>query len=134
MVRAHDRHHRIRKVNLLQNLRADDGMDFHLLEFFRRQFPRLRNNVLRHGQLSNVVQHRGGAQRFGLVFAQAQFLRQFHGVDPHPLQVFAGGFVLGFNGQRERFNGAQVQARNLFGVLLLGLQLAEIKRYERYIR
>ena len=56
---THDRHHRIRKIHLLQNLRPNDRMDFHLLEFFRRELARLRDNVLRHRQLANVVQHRG---------------------------------------------------------------------------
>ena len=124
---AHDRHHWIRKVDLLQNLRADRGMDFHLVEFFRRQFAGLRNNVLWHRQLSDIVQDRCRAQCFRFVLAQTQFLREFHGVHPHPLQVFAGGFVFGFNGQRESFNCSQVQARDLLCVALLGLQFAEIK-------
>src|ERR1019366_7516624 len=66
-------------------------------------------------------------QRLSLVLAQAQFFRQRHGIHPYTLQVFAGGFVLGFDGQRERFDRSQVQIRDLLGVLLLGLKLSEIK-------
>ena len=66
--------------------------------------------MLRHRQLSDVVQHRRRFQRLGLVLGQAQFLCQFHGVDTHALQVLAGGFVFCLNGQRQRFDRPQVQA------------------------
>ena len=102
-------------------------MDFHFLEFFRGQFSRLRNDVLGHRQLPNVVQHRCRPQRLGFVLAQTQFLRQFHGIHPHPLQVFAGRLILGFDGQGQRFNSPEVQARDLFRMPLLRLQFAEIQ-------
>ncbi len=49
-------------------------------------------------------------QGFRLVLAQFEVLRQFHRIHAHALQVLAGGFVFRFDGQRERFNGPQVQA------------------------
>ena len=38
-------------------------MDLHLLELFRGQAAGLGDDVLGHGQLADVVQQRGGAQR-----------------------------------------------------------------------
>ena len=84
-------------------------MNLHLLEFFRRQFSRLRNDVLGHRKLSDVVQHRCRLQCLSLVRAQSQFLGQFHGVHAHPLQVLASRFVLGFDGQRQCFDRPQMQ-------------------------
>src|SRR5437867_2006756 len=56
MVRAHDRNHRIRKLYALQNFCSHDRVDLDLLELLGREFPRLGDNLLGHGQLADVVQ------------------------------------------------------------------------------
>ncbi len=38
-----------------------------------------------------------------------------------------GRLVLGFNGQRQRFDGAKVQSRHLLGVVLFTLQAAQVE-------
>ena len=55
MMGADDRHHGTRELHALQNLGANNGVDLHLLEFFRRQFSGLGDDVLRYGQLANVM-------------------------------------------------------------------------------
>ena len=59
-------------MHLLQNLCPDDGVNLHLLEFLRREFPRLGDDVLRYSEFSDVMQHRRSLQRFLLVIAQSQ--------------------------------------------------------------
>jgi len=39
MVRANNRHHRVRKVDLFENLRPNDGMDLKLFKLFWGKFP-----------------------------------------------------------------------------------------------
>src|SRR4029077_12254508 len=92
----HDWHDRIRKVNLLQNLRPDDRMNLHLLEFFRRQLSRLGDDVLRYRKFSYVMKYGRGLQVLLLVLTQTEFLGDFHGVNAYPLQMFAGSCVFGF--------------------------------------
>ena len=127
VVGPHDRHHRIREAHALQNLRPHHGVDFHLFEFFRRQPSRLRDDVLGHGEFADIVQQRRGLQRFHLRRSYAQFLGDFDGIDPHPLQVVMGGVVLGLDGQRQSFNGAHVQSRHLFDVALFVFQFSQVQ-------
>ena len=37
------------------------------------------------------------------------------------------GVILGFDGERQRFDGAQVQRRHLFGVLLFVFHAAQVE-------
>ena len=119
---AHDRRHRIGELHALQNLGAHHRVDLHLLELFRRQAPGLGDDVLGHRQLADVVQQRRGSQGFQVVRSQVQFFADLDGVDLHALQMVVRGVILGFDGQRQRFDGAQVQGRHLLGVLLFVLQ------------
>ncbi len=64
VMRMDNGHNRIRESHLFQNFRPNNGVDFHLLEFFQREFSRLRNNMLRHRELADVVQQGRGLQRF----------------------------------------------------------------------
>jgi len=74
-------------------------MDFHLLEFFGRQFSGLRNDVLRNGQFTNVMQKRGGAQSLSFVGSQAQIFGKFHGINAHSLKMLMGDLILSFDSQ-----------------------------------
>src|ERR1700734_1072642 len=127
MVRAYDGHYGIRKLDLFQNLSPDDGMDLHLLEFFGREFPRLRDDVFRNRELADVMQNRRSLQGFGFVFVQAKIFGEFHGVNAHPLKMLVGGVVFGFDGEHESFNGWQVKIRYLIGMSGFILELAQIK-------
>ena len=82
--------------------------------------------MLRHGQLADIVQQRRGAKRTQLRIAQIELFADLHGVDLHAAKVAVCGVVLGFDGQRQRFNRAQVQARHVFHVLLLIFQPAQV--------
>ena len=66
-------------------------------------------------------------QSFHLARGHAQFLGYFDGINSHPLQVIVGGVVLGFDGQRQRFNGAQVQSGHLLHVALLVFKFSQIQ-------
>ncbi len=127
MMRPHDGSHRVGKAHALQDFGAHHRVDLHLLELFAGQFSRFRDDVLRHRQLSDVVQHRGRAQRLQLRFVQAQFLADLHRVGLHPLQMIVRGVVLGLNGQGKSFNGSQMQRGHLFGVLLLVFHASQIE-------
>ena len=63
-----DRHHRIREIDRGKNLRADRGMELHLLELGRRELAGLVQDVLRHGDLPGVVQQRRGLDRLQRLF------------------------------------------------------------------
>ena len=60
VVAEDQRRDRIRKRHAGDDLRADLRMDADLLEFFRRQRPGLREDVLGHRELADVVQQRRG--------------------------------------------------------------------------
>ena len=126
-MRPHDRHHRIGKADPLQDLRPHQRVDFHLFKFFRRQPSRLRDDVLGHGQLADVMQQRRGMQGFHFARAHTQFFGHFDGIHPHPLQVVVRGVVLGFDGQRQRLDGAQVQSRHFFHVALFVFEFSQVQ-------
>ena len=123
MVRADDGSDRIRELNALQNLRAHHGMNLHLLEFFRGELAGLGDDVFRHGELADIVQQGGGAQRFHFLFGEAQFFGDFDGINAHALQVIVRSVVLGFDGQGQSFDGAEVQRGNVFCVALFDFDL-----------
>ena len=127
MVRADNGHHRIRKAHSLQDLRADDRVDLHFLEFLRRQPARLRNDVLRNRQFPNVVQQGCRLQRLALFGRDLEILGDLERVDAHPLQVVVRGLVLGFDRQSQRFDGAHVQVGDFLYVPLFIFQLAQIQ-------
>src|ERR1700722_19829075 len=67
MVAKDNRYDRIRKSHLLKNLRPNNGMDFHPVEFLWCQFSWFRNDVFRHREFANVMQKRRGLQRLHFV-------------------------------------------------------------------
>ena len=109
-------------------------MNLHLFKFFRSQPSGFVDDVLGHGQLTDVMQQCGGAQRFDFICRKANFFGDFYGVGSHALQVRVRGVVFGFDGQSQRLDGAHVQRSNLLHVplfnldaLFFGLQSAEIQ-------
>jgi hypothetical protein len=102
-------------------------MNLHLLELFGRQTSGLRDDVFGNRQFANVMQQRRGVQRFQFRASHAQFLGYFNGINPNPLQVFVRGLVFGFDGQRQRLNGAQMQIGDFFDVDFFVLDFAQLK-------
>ena len=82
--------------------------------------------MLGHGQLANVMQERGRMQSFHLARRHAQFFGYLNGINSHSLQVVVRGVVFGFDGQRQRFDGAQVQSGHFFDVALFVLKFSQI--------
>ena len=83
--------------------------------------------MLRNRQFSDVVQQRGRMQSFQFGSLHAQFFGDFDGINADALQVLVGRVILGFNGQRQRLNGSQVQVRHLLHVPLLVFQFAQVE-------
>ena len=101
-------------------------MDADLLELLLRQRPRLREDVLGHGQLADVVQQRRGLDALDLVLGHAERAREPGGVDLHAADVALRGLILRVDGERERFDRRQVQVRHLRDVPLLVLDAAHV--------
>ena len=119
MVTAHNGRYWIREGHPLEDLRADNRVHLHLLEFFARQFSWLVNDLLGHSQLAYVMQERRSSQGLDLVCWQVHFIGDFDGVGTHALQMGMCSVVLGFNGKRERLDGAHVEGCDLLDVALL---------------
>ena len=123
VMRTDDGRDGIGKGDALQNFSADLSVDLDFLEFFGRKRSGLVDDVFGNRQLADVVQQSGSAQRFDLLFGETQFFGDLNREHAHALQMFVRSVVLGFNGQRQGFDGAQVQRRNFFGVALFYFDL-----------
>ena len=66
VVAQDERRDRIRERHRADDLGADLRVNADLLEFFRRQRARLREDVLRHRELADVVQQRRGLHALDL--------------------------------------------------------------------
>ena len=95
-MRAHDGRDRIRKLNLLDDLRAHDGMNLHLREFLGRQLAGLRENVFGHRQLSNVVEQRRRLQGLQFFVVQPKVLADAERIFSAPLRKCPRVFRLSF--------------------------------------
>ncbi len=101
-------------------------MDLDLFEFLGRQLAWLGNNLLGYGQLADVVQERGRPQGLHLGGRQSQVFGDFHGINTNTSEMIVSRVVLGFNGQCQRFDSAQMQRGHFFHVDFLVLQTAQI--------
>src|SRR5208282_1014348 len=52
----------VRKLDAVENFRADDRMDLHSIEFFGREASGFGEDLLRNGELAYVVEHGRCAQ------------------------------------------------------------------------
>ena len=59
---------------------------------------------------------------------EVQFFGDLDREDAHALQVFVRGVVLRFDGQRQSFDGPQVQRRNIFGMSFFDFDLFLFRR------
>ena len=127
LVMAQDeRRDRVGERHRADDVGADLRMGANLLELFRRQRPGLREDVLRHGELADVVQQRRRLHALHVVVRHAERSRDRGGVELHAPDVRLRGLVLGVDGERQRFDRREVQVRHLAHVTLLVLDAPEI--------
>ena len=127
VVAEDQRRHRIRERHAADDLGADLRVDADLLELFLRQRAGLREDVLGHGELADVVQQRRGLDALDLVVRHARALRaRPGGVDLHAADVALRRLILRVDRERQRFDRRQVQVGDLLHVPLLILDAAQI--------
>ena len=126
VVAEDERRHRIGKRHPADDLGADLRVDADLLELFLGERPRLRQDVLGHGELADVVQERRGLDTLDVGAGHAERAGQASGVHLDAPDVALRRLILGVDGQRERFDGGQVQVGHLPDVSLLILNAPEI--------
>ena len=102
------------------------GMDADLLELLLGERAGLRQDVLGHGELADVVQQRRGLDALDFVGRHPQRARQARGVDLDAADVALRGVILRVDRQRERFDRREVQIRDLLHVPLLILDASQI--------
>ena len=118
---ADDRGHRVREIDLRQDLRADARVQLHALELRRREAPRLVEDALRDRELADIVQQGGGLDGAQLQLLDADPNREFDGYPLDPPDVIVCHAVFRINGVCERLDSREVQAIDLGQVIeLLG--------------
>ena len=106
---SHDRNDGIRERHLREDLRADGGMGLHPFELGSRQPSRLVQDVLRNGELADVVEERRRLERLELqLVLQANPLRQDERAGVHATDVVVRDRVLRVDGVREVQNRIDV--------------------------
>ncbi len=122
-----ERRHRIGERHVRDDLRADLRMHLHPLELFLRQRTRLRQDVLGHRELSDVVQQRGRPHALHVAGRHAHGLGEPGREDLHAADVRRRGLVLGVDRQRERLDRREMQIRHLADPALLGIHAIEVQ-------
>ena len=110
------RRDRIGKRHRRDDVGADLRVGLDLLELFRRERARLRENVVGYGELADVVEQRGRLHRLHLDLGHPELARDSRGVDLHAANVVLRRAVLGVDRARERFDRRQVKLGNLLDV------------------
>ena len=116
MVREDERGHRVGEGHGGDDLRADLRVDLHLPELFLREGARLRQDVLGHRELADVVQQCGRAHALHLLWRHADGLRNGGSVPLHTADVRGRGLVLGVYRERQGLDRGQVKLRELLEV------------------
>jgi hypothetical protein len=110
----------VRKGDSRDDIRTDLRMCLYLLELFGGQRSRLREDVLRHSELADVVQQRRRTHRLGLAGRHAELSSHCRRVKLHAADMVLGRSVLCVDRARERFDRRQVQFGQLLSASLLG--------------
>src|ERR1035437_131762 len=126
VVRFDDGHDGTREADAVQDLGADNGMDFHLLEFFGGHLAGFGEDVLRDRQLTDIVQQSGRSQPIQLQVGKVHIFSDLFDIGPDAPQVLVGGMVLRLDGERQGFDGAEMQARHFQRMSFLVFQPAQI--------
>ena len=104
-MKAHDGRDRKGEADHRQNVGADRRMALHDFVLGGREPAGLVENVLGNGQLSHVVQERGGLDRLNFTFVlDAQRAREMNGAVLHAPRVVVRDFIFGVDGVCERLN------------------------------
>ncbi len=126
MVAQDQRCDRIGKRHRSKDLGAHFRVNLDLLKLFRRQWPRLREDVFRDGELADVAKEGGGTDGLHFVVRHAERVSQPRGVRLHAAEVFRSGLILGVDGARERLDCREVQIDHLLAVVALVFDLSEM--------
>ena len=126
VVTQNQRRDRIGERHRADDLGADLRVNADLLELFRRQRSRLGQDVLRNGELADVVQQGGRLHALDLALAHAERARQARRVDLHAADVRMRGLILRVDRQRQRLDRREVQIGHLRHVTPLVVDAAEI--------
>ena len=126
MMAEDQRRDRIGERHCRDDLRPDLRMDADFLEFLLCERARLRQHVLGHGELADVVQQRGGLDALNLVRRQSRRSRQAGRIHLYPPDVRLRRLILGVDGAGQRFDGREMQIRGLLDVPLLVLDAAHV--------
>ena len=126
VVAEDQRSHRVRKRHRADDLGAHLRVHADLLELFLRQRSGFRQDVLRHGELADVVQQGGGLDTLDLGLGHPESLGDTRRIDLHAANVRLGGLILGVDGERERFDRGQVEVGHLLDVAALIVDAAQV--------
>ena len=94
-------------------------MDLHLPALVGGERARLREDVFRNRQLSDVVQQRRRFDRLRVELGELEASSQHRGVVAHPIEMAGAGAVPGLNRARENLCALAVQLRRLDDATLL---------------
>src|SRR6266478_5520738 len=101
MVVANDRQYMTEGSERSANSLTYDGVLLHDFSFFRSQWSGLEKDVLRHGQLADIVYQTASTQSNPQILGQAQFLPQGDRIFRKTVAVPFGIGILRFDSQRK---------------------------------
>ena len=126
VVAQDERRDRVGERHRADDVGADLRMGADLLELLGRERPGLREDVLRHRELADVVQQRRRLHALDVVVRHAQRSGELGGIELHAADVRLRRLVLRVDRERERFDRREVQVGHLAHVALLVLDAAQI--------
>ena len=97
-----DRQHQPERVQRLTNVLPGDGMELHHFPLRRSQVTPFLQNLVGHGDLSQVMEIPTALQRKNGIFIHTQMPPQFHRMHRQPLAMPLGVRIASFNNQPER--------------------------------
>ncbi len=119
VVAQDERRHRVRERDAGDDVGAHLRVNANLLELFGCQRTRLGEDVLRHGELADVVQERSRPDRLDFVLAHAERASHARRVRLYTSDVVGRALVLRVDRQRQRFDRGHLQIRHLPRVVAL---------------
>ena len=117
VVREDERGHGIGKRYRRDDLRTDLRVDLHFAELLLGEGARLRQDVFGDRKLADIVQQRGRAHALHLRRRHADRLRHGGRVALHPPDVGSRRLVLRIDGERQRFDGREMELRQFLEML-----------------